>query len=226
VSKTSEAIVKVKTELAQLGIGKDGRNEGQGFRFRSIDQVMDALSAITARNGLVIAPFVMDFRREETTSKTGTVNMTTIVTVRYDMRAQDAEPGDVVSACFIGEGKDSGDKASSKALAMAYKYFSLQTFIIPLSGQQVFADDAPQVDADATDPEPSQPKAAKVSAPKVTVPAGVSFEDLIGLIESAQDDAALNALKTTLTKFTSHPSFKDTIPAAFRAKQAALKESK
>jgi hypothetical protein len=117
---------------------------------------------------------------------------------------------------------------------MAYKYFALQFFIIPLSGQQVFADDAPQVDADATDPEPTGKAVAvgvtngsnKVAAPKVFVPVGVSFEDLIELIESAQDDAALNALKTTLTKFTSHPSFKDTIPAAFRAKQAALKESK
>jgi hypothetical protein len=164
--------------------------------------------------------------REETTSKTGTVNMTSVVTVNYTMTAVDSEPGDFIVACFVGEGKDSGDKATSKALAMAYKYFALQFFIIPLSGQQVYGDDAPQVDADATDPEPSKPAAAKVSAPKVTVPAGVSFEDLIGLIESAQDEAALNALKTTLTKFTSHPSFKDSIPAAFRAKQAALKESK
>jgi hypothetical protein len=150
--------------------------------------------------------------------------MTSVVTVNYTMTAVDSEPGDAITACFVGEGKDSGDKATSKALAMAYKYFALQFFIIPLSGQQVYGDDAPQVDADATDPEPSAPAP---KAAKSVGYAGLKFEDLLDLINGCTDLKELEGnIKKTLTSFTSHANFKETIPAAYRAKQAALKESK
>ena len=42
-----------------------------------------------------------------------------------------AEDGSSIEAVVIGEGMDSGDKASNKALAVAFKYACFQVFCIP-----------------------------------------------------------------------------------------------
>ena len=49
-----------------------------------------------------------------------------IVTMEYTMYAQD---GSSITGQPVGEGMDSGDKASNKAMAVALKYFLLQTSV-------------------------------------------------------------------------------------------------
>ena len=61
-----------------------------------------------------------------------------------------AEDGSSVSAVVIGEGMDSGDKATNKAMAIAYKYAMFQIFSIPTE------ETAPDVDKDT--PEETAPK--------------------------------------------------------------------
>ena len=66
--------------------------------------------------------------------------------VRYTFYAED---GTSVSAVVIGEGMDSGDKASNKAMAIAMKYAFFQVFCIPTEEMK---------DPDAETPEPSRSK--------------------------------------------------------------------
>ena len=49
-----KAINAVQAELAQTGITKDRRNQQQGYNFRGIDDVFNALSPLLARHGLCI----------------------------------------------------------------------------------------------------------------------------------------------------------------------------
>ena len=117
-------------------IGKDSVNKQQGFKYRGIDAVYNALNPVMSDLGLFIAPEVLDHRREERrTHKVDnngngyeSVLMYSILTIKYTMFAPD---GSSVSCVVIGEGMDSGDKASNKAMSIAMKYACFQLFMIP-----------------------------------------------------------------------------------------------
>ena len=79
------------------------------------------------------------------TNKGGTI-LYSMLKIKYTFYAED---GTNVSAVVIGEGMDSGDKASNKAMAIAMKYAFFQVFCIPTEEMK---------DPDAETPEPSRPK--------------------------------------------------------------------
>lgn len=115
--------------MADIGaIGKNTKNTQQGFMFRGIDAVMNALQPAMLKNHIFVVPEVMDQTREErTTSKGGTL-IYSILKIKYTFFAED---GSSISAVIIGEGMDSGDKASNKAMSIAFKYACFQVFCIP-----------------------------------------------------------------------------------------------
>jgi len=98
------------------------------YNFRGIDQVYNALNPVMSELGLFIIPEVLDQKREERESANKTTLIYSIVTVRFTMYAPD---GSSVSGTVIGEGMDSGDKATNKAMSIAMKYFCFQVFCIP-----------------------------------------------------------------------------------------------
>jgi hypothetical protein len=122
--------------MAEIGaIGKDSTNTQQGFKYRGIDAVYNTLYPIMAKYGLFITPEIIDHKREErTTTKTynGQTKTSTllysIITVKYTVYAPD---GSFVCMTVIGEGMDSGDKATNKAMSIAMKYAMFQLFMIP-----------------------------------------------------------------------------------------------
>lgn len=130
-----KAISAVSAELAQIGIGKGRKNQAQGYNFRGIDDVLQALAALLAKHGLVIVPRVASLTREQVVNAKGTTLLYTTATVEYDFVA--VADGSKHTACVIGEGMDSGDKSANKAMSAAYKYMALQTFCIPVEGVAV-----------------------------------------------------------------------------------------
>ena len=119
--------------MAKIGaIGKDSQatnyNGKVMYKFRGIDDVYNALNPVMAELGLFICPEILDQKREERTSTNGTTLIYSIITVKFTMYAPD---GSNVSATLIGEGMDSGDKATNKAMSIAMKYFCFQIFMIP-----------------------------------------------------------------------------------------------
>lgn len=109
-------------------VGKDSKNQQQGFKYRSIDAVMNALNPAMIKNKIFCVPEVLEQTREERTTARGSNLIYSICRMRYRFFAVD---GSYVDAVVVGEGMDSGDKATNKAMAIAFKYACFQTFCIP-----------------------------------------------------------------------------------------------
>ena len=144
-----QAITDIMSEGYAITKGK--RNQKQGYVYRGIDDVMNTFQPLLAKHHVFVVPEVLERERQErVTYKDGKQSGTllySILTMRYTFYAED---GSSVSAVVIGEGMDSGDKASNKAMSVAMKYAMFQVFCIPTEEMQ---------DPDAETPEPSKPKA-------------------------------------------------------------------
>lgn len=127
-------------------VGKNKKNEQQRYMYRGIDDVMTALSPALQEHGVFVLPEVLDQTREVKTgvNKSGqeTTLLYSIVKVKYTFTALD---GTSVTAVVMGEGMDSGDKATNKAMSAAYKYALLQTFCIPTEEMIDSEQDSPEV---------------------------------------------------------------------------------
>lgn len=136
-------------------IGKDKKNQQQGFQYRGIDDVMNTFQPLMAARGIFTVPEVLEATREERQTSKGNNLIYSVLRVKYTFYASD---GSSVSAVVIGEGMDSGDKASNKAMAVAMKYAMFQVFCIPTEEMS---------DPDAETPPESTParKPAKVEKP-------------------------------------------------------------
>lgn len=144
------AIAEVSAKLAQQGISKDRKNDQQGYKFRGIDDVYNALAPLLSAHKLCILPTVLERECVERTTAKGTVLFYVTVKVRFDIvSAEDGSKHEIVT---FGEAMDSGDKATNKAMSAAYKYAAMQAFCIPTEGDN---------DADATTHADVQPKAIK-----------------------------------------------------------------
>ena len=113
-------------------IGKDSTATNtsgkQMYKFRGIDAVYNALNPVMSDLGLFICPEVLEQTREERKSTSGGTLIYSILKVKFTMYAPD---GSNVSCIVIGEGMDSGDKASNKAMSVALKYACFELFMIP-----------------------------------------------------------------------------------------------
>ena len=131
-------------------ITKDKRNQKQGFMYRGIDDVMNTFQPLLAKHHVFAVPEVLKCERQERTmykdGKPSGILLYSMLTMRYTFYAED---GSSVSAVVIGEGMDSGDKASNKAMSVAMKYAMFQVFCIPTEEM---------VDPDAETPPASKSK--------------------------------------------------------------------
>ena len=109
-------------------VSKDSTNGVDGYRYRGIDAVMNALSPALIKNGVVVIPQVLEMKREERVKKDGGGLLYSVVKVKYTFYAED---GSFVDTVVIGEGMDESDKSMNKAMSAAYKYACFQTFCIP-----------------------------------------------------------------------------------------------
>lgn len=136
----------ISTIMAECpAIGKNQRNVKQNFMYRGIDVVMNVFQPLLSKHGVFAVPEVLEHRREERRSAGGGNLIYSVLTVKYTFYADD---GSNVSVTVIGEGMDSGDKASNKAMSVAFKYACFQLFCIPTEEMK---------DPDGDTPPPSEP---------------------------------------------------------------------
>lgn len=109
-------------------IGKDRKNQIQGFQYRGIDDVMNEMHGIMAKCGIFVVPTVLEEQRTTGSTKCGGNMFYTRLKIKFTFFAKD---GSSVEAVVIGESMDTGDKASNKALSIGLKYAMLQVFCIP-----------------------------------------------------------------------------------------------
>lgn len=129
IKSMSQIFKAMSAVMADMeAIGKDARNQQQGFNYRGIDQVYNALHPLLAKHKIFTTPEVLQKDRSERVNNKGTVLAFVSLRIKYTFWCED---GSSVSCVVEGEGMDSGDKASNKAMAIGHKYALLQTFCIP-----------------------------------------------------------------------------------------------
>ena len=121
-----KAINEVMKEIG--AVGKNQKNSQQGFMYRGIDAVMNAINPALTNHGVFVVPEVLEQTREERTTSKGNLLIYSICKIKFSFFAED---GSHVEAITIGEGMDSGDKATNKAMSIAFKYACFQVFCIP-----------------------------------------------------------------------------------------------
>ena len=153
--------------IADVGaVGKDKVNKQQGFKFRSIDDVYNALHPALAKNKVFIVPDILERDVEQVSvGKNGTIMQYVTCQIRFTFFAED---GSFVESTLIGEAMDSGDKATNKAMAIAYKYACFQVFCIPTEEMLDPDLESPNITGNK-DKNKETPQSAKTEPPKENV---------------------------------------------------------
>lgn len=115
--------------MADVGAVKKSRsNVQQGYSFRGIDDLYNAIHDALVKHGVFIVPVVIDRVQQDRESKRGGCLIYTSLVVSHKFYGPD---GSYIEAVTVGEAMDSGDKSSNKAMSAAMKYAIIETFAIP-----------------------------------------------------------------------------------------------
>jgi hypothetical protein len=154
------AISDVMRELSP--ISKDRTNQGQGFKFRGIEDVYNALHPLLAKHLIFCAPEVLwhEITRIESVDNYGKKKILTHALLQLKFRFYTYD-GSFVEVSAMGEAQDHGDKAFGKAASYAHKVAILQLFCVPT----IDADD-PDKHSPMVEPEVRKP----ASIPRVKQP--------------------------------------------------------
>lgn len=124
------AIIGVMDDVG--AVAKARKNIKQGFMYRGVDDVMNAIQPAMVKHGVFVVPEVLSQERQDRKTLNGGNMTLTLLRVRYSFYAKD---GSSVSAEVVGEAMDNADKSSNKAMSVAYKYACFQVFSIPTEEQ-------------------------------------------------------------------------------------------
>lgn len=121
-----QAISRVMSEVQ--AIGKSDRNREQGYDFRGIDAVINAVGPKFRDHGIVATPLLESatYRDVQTSKGKPSRECTVKVTYRFYGPA-----GDHIDVVVPGESMDFGDKGAAKAMSVAYRIALLQLLTIP-----------------------------------------------------------------------------------------------
>jgi hypothetical protein len=109
-------------------VAKTGKNASQGFNFRGIDAVVNALSNGMRNSRVIVYPTVLNYQYEQIAVGQ---NKALVGHVRLEVRYTFTDGIDSISAVVSGEAMDSGDKATAKAMSVAFRTALLQVFFLP-----------------------------------------------------------------------------------------------
>lgn len=147
VPKIYQAIADASAEIE--AISKSSNNTQQGFAYRGIDAFYNTIHPILARFKVFSTPTILEEHRSIRKSNANKDLHHVSLKIQYRFFTVD---GSFVDVIVIGEGLDSGDKASNKAMAIAHKYALMQLFTVPTK--------------DLIDPDSENPEMDDVPKPK------------------------------------------------------------
>lgn len=170
-----EALSAVMAEVQ--AVGKNQRNTEQGYNFRGVDAVVNAVGPIMRKHGVVAMPLLESASYRDVLTSRGKPSRESTVEVRYRFYGP---AGDSVDAVVPGEAMDFGDKGVAKAMSVAYRIVLLQALCIP---------------TDEPDPDEQTYERTTEDEWKAAKPAtddqATKFTELLKLINAAGDEAAL-----------------------------------
>lgn len=109
-------------------VTKTGFNTQQQYKFRGVDATINAVGPVLRKHGVIVLPNLVSERIETFQTGKGSTMYRSVVVVTYKFIGP---AGDELSATVAGEGSDSLDKATSKAMSVAYRTALLQALCLP-----------------------------------------------------------------------------------------------
>jgi len=168
-----EIIKQLSQVMEDVGaVRKTERNTHQSFNFRGIDNVVNAVSPALRKHGVVVVPTVNTSEAETVEIGQNRTRMGYVrVNVTYTFYAQD---GSSIATTVVAESMDSGDKATAKAMSVAFRTALLQTLCLPTDEADPDADTYVRSDAKpvatklraVTEPAPAPTVATQTAKPK------------------------------------------------------------
>lgn len=160
----SETTGKIYGALADImrevpAIGKDSRNQAQGFNFRSIDTIYAELHHLFVKHNVVCVPVNAVAKIDERVKQDGKGTRFASIVFTWHLMADD---GSYKEMSMIGEGSDSNDKACSKAASIAHKYALLHLFLIPTEDMKDPDYDSPDIGHPKKEPTHTGPNHEKL----------------------------------------------------------------
>ena len=120
------AIARVMHDVRH--VGKGDFNDFHKFRFRGIDLVLNSVGPALRRHGVIVFPELLDLASQGVATSGGKQTREVTLQVRYTFVGP---LGDSLAATVPGEAQDSGDKAVSKAMSVAFRTALIQCLAIP-----------------------------------------------------------------------------------------------
>lgn len=128
-------------------VPKSGRNAAQGFKFRGIDAVVNAVGPKLRYHGVLFLPYSVAAQHRDITTSQGKSARECMVTVVYRIVGP---AGDHLDIEAPGEAVDISDKGTAKAMSVAYRTALIQALCLP---------------TDEPDPDAEYPERATQAAP-------------------------------------------------------------
>jgi len=190
---------KMASVMQEIGpVTKDQKNIAQGFKFRGIDQFVNALHPALVKHGVFMAPratsYTQELKEVQRSSGKNGIDKHVSIMMEYDFFAEDGSK--VTIGPIPAEGLDSGDKATNKALSAALKYALIQTFAVPTEDME---------EADKTSPEINSFTKTKPTA-KQEEPTSITVINGIGTVGKVTLDTTLSGPNTPATPVSSPKS--------------------
>lgn len=197
-----EALANVMEDVQ--GVAKKDRNTSQGFNFRGIDAVVNAVGPALRKHKVIVTPIVL--AHEYSTVEVGknrTLQGHVIVHVAYTFYGPE---GDSIETSVIGEAMDSGDKAVAKAMSVAFRIALLQALALPTD----------EPDPDSYSYERSEAKAK---------PTTEQYDAWVWRMNGAATVEDLNAVGVEANEFDLTPEQRETLRSLFVERRDAIKEA-
>lgn len=198
---------KVMEEVG--AVSKREKNQQQNFNFRGVDSVVNAVSPALRKHGVVVFPEVIDSQYSSIeVGQRRTLMGHCRVTVKYTFAAPD---GSTVSAVVAAESMDSGDKATAKAMSVAFRTALLQTLCLPTDEQDpdhdVYERSPKATDRGEQPPTNTEPTFEERYAKFKTLCAAEGINpqtilDMAGITEPSEKD--LPQLRETFKAYSNH----------------------
>lgn len=136
--------------MAEIGaVAKSDRNQAQGFNFRGIDSVVNAVGPVLRKHRVVMLPEAGEPTIDHYETRNGARMAHVLLPVTFHFYGPQ---GDSVTCRVVGEAADAGDKVMSKAHSVAWRVALLECFAIPTDDPDL--DGSSHERAPARDPEP------------------------------------------------------------------------
>lgn len=122
-----EALAAVMADVK--AVGKDSRNLQHNFNFRGIDAVVNAANPALVKHGVIVVPELL--KKEYGTVEVGK-NRTRMAHCQVEVCYRFYGPdGSNIPVTVPGEAMDSGDKATAKAMSVAFRTALIQALALP-----------------------------------------------------------------------------------------------